>query len=111
MKKIFREIVDRLYDFWLKSLSDKKVEENYVEAGAEFGDACSYDYMGKCHGFDAFFLDWARWEIEYSKRGYRTIPLNDFIAYGGYGVPLRSLGVKRKAKEQIILYAVLYQQK
>ncbi len=110
MKKMFREVVDWLYDLWLKSLSDKEVENYYIEAGAEFGDAMSYDYLGKCHDFDSFFLDWARWELEYSKRGYRTISLNDFISYGGYGKPLKGLGVKRKEGEQIILYSVIYSQ-
>ena len=111
MKKKFRKIVNWLYDLWLKSLSDKEVEANYVEAGSDFGDAVSYGYLGECLGFDGMFLSWARWELEYSKRGYRTLSLDDFIDHGGYGKPLEGLDKKRELDEQIILYAVLYQQK
>ena len=111
MKKI-KKMINWFYELWLNSLSDKQVEEKYVEAGADFGDALSYEYsMGKCVVFDGMCLEWARWEFEYSKRGYRTISLDDFVDLGGYGKPLKGLSVKRKPKEQIILYAVLYRQK
>ena len=110
MKKKLRELIDWLYDLWIKSLSDKEVEANYVEAGSDFGDAVSYDYLGECLGFDGMFLSWARWELEYSGRGYKTISLEDFIAHGGYGKSLKGLGIKREPKEQMILYSVLYRQ-
>ena len=110
MKKKFREVLNWLHDLWLKSLSDKEVENNYIEAGADFGNAVSYDYMGKCIGFEGMFLSWARWEIEYSNRGYRTIPFDEFILNGGYDKPLSGLGVKREPDEQIVLYAFLYGQ-
>lgn len=107
-----REVINWLHDLWLKSLSDKEVQDNYVDAGAELGDALSYGYLGEPLGLDGMVSNWARWELEYSKRGYRTISLEDLIDYGGYGrlyaEPLKGLGVKREPKEQIILYSILY---
>ena len=31
--------------------------------------------------------------------------LDDFIDHGGYGKPLKGLGIKREGKDQIILYS------
>ena len=104
-------VVDWLYGLWVKSLSDKEVQDNYVKVGAGFGDAESYSYLGECLGFQTMFSSWARWELEYSRRGYRTISLDDFVSYGGYGKPLEGSGVKREPEEQIILYADIYRQK
>jgi len=107
MRKL-KEAVDWLYGLWLKSLSDKEVEVNYVEAGTEFGDAISYSYMGKCKGFEEMFANWAKWELEYSVRGYKTISIDDFIGYGGYKKLFNGLGTKRKPGDKIILYADIY---
>ena len=117
MKKIkdgvkkLSDVISWLYDLWVKRLSDKEVEINYVEAGADFGDAVSYAYMGECQGFEKMLSDWTKWELEYSARGYKTISLDDFIEYGGYGKPLKGLGVKRKPEEEVILHAEIYRKK
>ena len=107
MKKRLSEVIRMLYDFWLKSLSDKEVEGNYIEAGAKFREAASYDYLGECSSFKDKFLNWAKWELEYSRRGYKTISLNDFVSYKGYEKSLKDLGVKREINERAVLHAVL----
>lgn len=88
-----------------KFLSDKQVEKRYVKAGAKFGAAMSYVLMGKCYGFDTLYANWAKWELEYSKRGFRTLPLEKFINYGGYGAQLKGIGVHRAKSAQPVLYA------
>jgi len=111
MKKQLSEAIKLLYDFWVKRLSDEEVRDNYVEAGTEFGEAASYDYLGECVGFRGMFSDWAKWELEYSRRGYRTVPLDNFIDHGGYGNPLKGLGIKREINERVILHASLYRKR
>ena len=117
MKKIkdgvkkLSDAISWLYGLWVKRLSDKEVQDNYVQAGVDFGDAVSYIYMGECLGFEKMLFDWAKWELEYSMRGYKTISLDDFIEYGGYGKPLNGLGIKRKPEEKVILHAEIYTKK
>ncbi len=113
MKKLKRrlgEAFDWLYMLWLKSLSDKEAEMNYIEAGARFGDGVSYLYFGEPLGFDNMFWGWARWEREYSRRGFRTLSLDDFVWFGGYGKALNGLGVKRAEGEKIILHSDIYKE-
>ena len=91
-------------------LTDKQVEKRYVKAGAIFGDAVSYIYMGECVGFDKLLAKWEKWEAEYTKRGYRTLPLYDFVAYGGYGTSLKGLGEKYAEHEDVVLHAKIYRE-
>ena len=58
---------------WVGFLSDKQIEKRYVRAGGVFGDAVSYLMLGECDDFEMRFATWARWEKEYSKRGYLLI--------------------------------------
>ncbi len=97
-----------IFNFLVRYLSDKKVEKYYVKAGADFGDAVSYIYMGECIGFRGMLRRWTWWEKEYSHRGYRTISIDDFIGYGGYGKELSGLGVKLKQGEKAVLHAEIY---
>lgn len=94
--------------FFSRFLSDKNVEKRYVRAGGEFGQAVSYLYMGECIGFKNLLSKWQKWEAEYARRGYRTLPIDDFIEYGGYGKPLEGLGVKRNENEKIVSHAQIY---
>jgi hypothetical protein len=86
-------------------LTDEAVQRLYAKAGGDFGDA--YGYMPKgspvCGG--EFFAEWKKWEAEYARRGYRTLPLQAFIRYGHYGEKLTGLGVKRAPGEEAILWA------
>lgn len=91
-------------------LSDKQVEKRYAEAGRVFGDAVSYIYMGECVGFEGLLAKWAKWEKEYAKRGYRTIPIDDFIEYGGYGKSLTGLGMRWEQNEEPIFHAEIYRE-
>lgn len=98
MKYLFRK--------WLKN---KAVEKHYSNAGARFGGDVSYIYMGECLGFRNHLKKWARWEKEYSGRGFRTVSIDDFIRAGGYGENISSLlGIKRAENENPVLHAELY---
>lgn len=91
-------------------MTDKQVENRYTEAGRIFGDAVSYIYMGECIDFEKYLTTWGKWEAEYAKRGYRTLPIDDFVKYGGYGKPLKDLGTKRGKNEKAIYHAKLYRE-
>lgn len=106
--KWLRDLWIKRYDLWLKKLSDNQVEEYYIKSGATFGDAVSYLYMGECVGFGEMLSNWENWELEYSRRGYRALPIDFFIKYGGYGLPLNGLGVKRYSNEKIVLHADIF---
>jgi hypothetical protein len=94
---------------WLFKPSHKKVKAKYRQAGADFGDAISYIYMGECIGFVEMSQEWAKWERQYAALGYRTISLDRFTEYGGYGKPLDDVWeVKREDAEPPIFHAVLF---
>lgn len=93
---------------WWRDRQLRALEKKYVRAGAEFGDAISYSFMGKCVGFDQMLDKWASLERRYSEAGFRTISLDDFVGYGGYGVQLKGLGSPRSVGEKPVLHAEIY---
>lgn len=94
-----------------KFLTDKQVEKKYVGAGGTFGSAVSFIYMGECIRFADMLTKWEKWEDEYAKRGYRTLPVDDFVGYGGYGKPLRNLGARRATGERPVSHARIYRKR
>jgi hypothetical protein len=88
------------------------VVEQYVRSGAVFGDALSYLYMGECIGFHSMKERWAKLERLYAELGYRTIPLEDFIEYGGYGKSIDHLvRVRRADGEEALFHAVTFHER
>jgi hypothetical protein len=86
------------------------VVEQYVRSGAVFGEALSYLYMGECVGFHSMKERWAKLERLYAELGYRTIPLEDFLEYGGYGKRIDHLvRVYRADGERAVLHSVTFQ--
>lgn len=82
------------------------IVEQYVRAGAVFGEAISYLYMGECVGFHSMKERWAKLERLYADLGYRTIPLEDFVEYGGYGKSIDHLvRIRRDDGETALLHA------
>ena len=81
-------------------MSDEKVEKKYVNVGTEVGDAVSYSYFGECIGLGLMLNSLVDWEQEYVNRGYRTVPIYDFIQLGGYGKNLDSLLGQKLAKDE-----------
>ena len=97
----------------LKSLlSDGFVERIYLGAGAALGDALSYGldvFPGDGTRLSTLVNRWAKWEEEYSRRGFRTIDLERFVGFGGYGEPVKGfIGQRREEDEKPILYAKKY---
>jgi hypothetical protein len=94
--------------FWQKINNRKhnKIVEQYIEAGTELGDACSYlPIMGKCDQYNDLLDEWVRTENLYAALGYRTIPLSEFMDAGGYGKNIDHLiKVKREALELPIFH-------
>jgi hypothetical protein len=91
--------------------TDEQVQKRYVKAGAFFGDALSCSYLGEPAGVQSLLSRWAKWEREYVRRGYKTLSLDVFISYGGYGTPLEGLGTLRNDKEPAAYHAEIYRQK
>ena len=95
-----------------KMLPDNWVEKSYLAAGAEFGDAVSYIFMGEGYDFKQLLKKWESWEEEYARRGYRTISLDRFVDLGGYGRPVSDLIYKkREEKEEPIFHSKIYREK
>jgi len=97
-----------IFKIYKKMLADKSVEKRYVAAGAEFGEAISYSYLGEPVGLWMLLDLWQSWEKEYARRGYRTISMDEFVKHGGWGKPLKGLGKKRGRDERPISYAEMY---
>lgn len=95
---------------WQERLSDAQVLERYRKAGAIFGDAVSYIYMGECIGFKKLHAEWARWELEASHRGFRTFSVDSFVSLGGYGTEVEGFGERRVDGEEPILHAERYRE-
>ena len=91
-------------------LSDSFVQKAYVSAGADLGDAISYGLdIFPCDGraVSSLVNKLKKWETEYSKRGFRTIPISRFVDFGGYDISLDDvIGKKRESGENPILHAL-----
>lgn len=85
-------------------LSDEEIQKKYVEAGKSVGDALSYIYMGICGNFEEMLEKWMHWEKEYAVRGYKILPVDDFVEYARGGT-LKGLGIKRQVDEEPIFHA------
>lgn len=109
--KLLERVLERWYQWRLTRMSEASVWEGYVAAGKQFGDALSYGYMGTPLYHDQMLAQWQRWEAEYAKRGYRTISLDAFIEWGGWGKAPTDLGVRRKPGEAAKLHAEIYRKK
>lgn len=97
--------------WWISRMADGKVAERYRRAGAVFGDAVSYLYMGECIGFKDRLDDWALWEKEYARRGYATFSIDAFVELGGYGRSIEGFGRRLKDGEVAVLHAEIYREK
>ena len=95
--------------FIRRLLPDSAVEKRYIRAGATFGDAVSYLYMGECIGFEGLLNKWGNWEEEYAHRGFRTVSLDRFVNLGGYGKQIDGIiGQRREDGEEPIFHAQRY---
>jgi len=87
----------------------------YLKASLCFGEAVTCEGMiGRVANMDVLLRKFEQWEIEYSRRGYRTIPLNDLADIGGYGASMEGIrgyyGVKRDMGEKPNLYSAMYRE-
>lgn len=94
-----------------QTFRNDEVIEAYVLAGAEIGSAVSYIYMGECIGFDKLLDQWEATEKAYSGLGYRTLSIDDFVNYGGWGKSIEDkLRVPRKEGEPEVFHAKYYRE-
>ena len=104
---------------WFKRRFGKDVEVKpnndavtaYVLAGGEFGDVVSMIWMGECVGFEDLLTRFEVTERAYADCGYRTISIDDFTGYGGWGQDIEPLlRVPRKVNERPIYHAKYYRE-
>jgi hypothetical protein len=106
-----RKITSAITRRWA-ALRREYIVEQYVRSGAVFGEALSYLYMGECVGFHGMKERWTQLERLYAGLGYRTISLESFVEYGGYGKAIDHLvRVKRADDEQPVFHSVTFQQR
>lgn len=98
----------RISGFIIARMSDDAVERRYVEAGKDFGGAVSHRFLAEGIYFRYLFDRWATWEQKYSKRGYVTIPIDEFVSAGRYEIEPVGLGQKRATDQPLILFASIY---
>lgn len=105
-----RDSIRKFFQRSPKRMSDENLKNAYARAGAEFGDAVSYIYMGECIGFEELLSKWEVLEAEWAGRGFRTFPIEDFVSLGGYGVPIEDLGSRLGREEKAVLHALRYRE-
>lgn len=76
---------DWIFSIFVRLLLYKLVEKFYLKSGKVYADLHVLDRLSIARKDDLnkALVGWARWEREYSRRGYRTIPLDEFIDMGG----------------------------
>jgi len=104
MRKLFRSLLRSAAGLGL--LSDKMVERYYLRTGSTFGARVSFVFLGEASEYQEDYEAWAFWEAQYARRGYETLPLEDFIRHGGYGLPLGPVGRKRPPGRPVVLHAL-----
>ena len=90
--------------------SDAAVIRKYSASGRVFGYAVSFvSPMGECVGFEELLNEWDFWERHLLLRGYRSLPIDDFVQYGGYGIALPPIE-KSSPESPCLSHAEIYRQ-
>ncbi len=95
----------------ISKLSDEEVTERYLKAGAEVGSAIGPD--GEHTRFEKDLNEWAKWEAEYVKRGFKAIPIEVFADsdFGFYKEKIKEYArVRRDLKKKPVYHAEIYRQ-
>ncbi len=88
-----------------QGITDSKVQENYLTAGESFGTLIYLRPEGEQERFNEHLDEYVRWEKIYSDRGYKTVPLLQFVQ-GNNVTGL--LGKRRNPGEDPILHGENY---
>jgi hypothetical protein len=82
------------------------LEEQYLKIGRTVGFKLSFIYMGEDVKLKDNVEEWSKLEKSYAKQGFRTISIDKFIEFGGYGKSINDfIGVKRDEGEEPIFHA------
>jgi hypothetical protein len=99
-------LLDRMFK---RFMTDEQVEDRYARAGDNFGFAASVaDWDGE-FSFNWLLSRWEKWEAEYAKRGFRTLPVDDFTYFGDNKI-VEGLGIKREEGEDPVFHAVYFRE-
>lgn len=88
--------------------SDLAFGRRYVNAACEFARRVDVDAPFTPVEIEAALLEWENAELDYSGRGFQTLPLHSFVDYVTWNVPLHPVGIRREVLEQPMLHARYY---
>jgi hypothetical protein len=91
----------------IQLMPDAVVRHRYIKAGLAF--AATFGVFGTRNQLGAAFEEWAKWEREYARRRYRTLPITDFIALQTEHRVKDALQTTRLTNESPTLYAAAFQ--
>lgn len=85
------------------------VQKKYIEVGKSVGESISYLFTRNDIGFPDLVKELVKWEEEYASRGLRTINLERFVNFGGFGESIKDvLGKRREKGEEPVYHAKNY---
>lgn len=103
-----KKMINRIKN-WLQKRKDNKFLDEYKQFAAAVGDAYSYAYLGT----PMIYWDGKRlgpkeqinlldeMEEQYSSMGYRIVPFDRWVGYGGYNQPIDDVWlIKREEGER-----------
>lgn len=91
-----------------KTYTDEKVKNAYFNAGYLLADALDFAIKGRTYNYKIELENFAFWEKTYANRGYKTIPLENFISLHE-GKSIDHLLMQKRENEDIILYGQNYE--
>jgi len=88
--------------------TDAFITRAYVLAGWEFAECISETLVTPRRDLDEVLRSYEEVEQLYADRGFRTLPIDDFVRHASWGEPLRGVGLKRPKGEGAVLHARAY---
>ena len=92
----------------LPSPSDGYLTRVYVRTACVFAESISEVVIHSHVDTMAALLAWESAEEAFVERGFRSIPLSEFIDHVSWSAPLSNVGVRRAVKEPGMLHARYY---
>ena len=94
--------------FFMRLWPDRLVVHCYEKWGLTFGETLANICLGGTYPrLPRLFRKWEKWEVEYVRRGYRAISLDNLMYYPGREI----LGLKRDKDEAAKLHSQIYRER
>lgn len=93
--------------YWVRWYPNHRVITRYRQSGLDFAHALTDSMYGRNQMLPYHYLEWKFWEIEYARRGFKTIELNVFMEPQRYR-KIAQLDVRRAPDESVTYHAQSY---